>query len=163
MSCGADGFSMIPSLGEFTPVNESDFLEAENTRSSGGDSCNFEEFQRFESMFSKFVTVVREFFLPPERLRFALVPERSMLSSLGIGNSGTWLMMLYFAGCPNCSKVLREVNDLKSVLQMHASPVTEASFFFSDHLLIQNFTRSRYHDGGLSLKPVKPVLLDYNG
>ncbi|KAA8533352.1 hypothetical protein F0562_033115 [Nyssa sinensis] len=126
MKCGIGSeFTRIPWLGEFSPVNDSAFLEDENMRPGDGLSCSFEEFQRFESFFTKFMTVVREFSLPPERLRFGLVSKRSLLSSLGVGDSSSWLTMLYFVGCPSCSKVLREGDDLKNVLQMHNSLVTE--------------------------------------
>ncbi|KAK3023567.1 hypothetical protein RJ639_044952 [Escallonia herrerae] len=128
MRCGlGNEFSGIPWLGEFTPLNESDFQEAESMRSNNGGSCSFEEFQRYESFLSRFTTAVRDFFLPPERLRFGLISKKSLLSSLGVEDSGSWLMMLYSAGCPSCSKFLKEEDDLKSVLEKHASTVTEAS------------------------------------
>ncbi|KAK3015731.1 hypothetical protein RJ639_007783 [Escallonia herrerae] len=126
MRCGlGNEFSGIPWLGEFTPLNESDFQEAESMRPNNGGSCSFEEFQQFESFLSRFTTTVRDFFLPPERLRFGLISKGSLLSSLGVEDSGSWLMMLYFAGCPSCSRFLKEEDDLKSVLQKHASTVTE--------------------------------------
>lgn len=121
MNCGIDsGSSANPWPGEFSPINGSDFLDSEN-----GVSCSFDEFQRFEAFLPKLMTVVKEFFLPPERLRFGLVRERSLLSFLGVQDSDPWLMMLYFAGCPSCSKVLKEGVDIKSALQMQASPVLE--------------------------------------
>ncbi|KAL6981177.1 hypothetical protein U1Q18_022806 [Sarracenia purpurea var. burkii] len=138
MTCSVqDGVRGMPWLGEFGSVSESDFLEVKNTSPTVGISCSFEEFQRFDSFFSTFVSVAREFFLPPERFRFGLVPERSLLSSLGVEDSGlglssldvsdsvSWSMILYVAGCPHCSRVLREGDDLKSALQMQNSLVVE--------------------------------------
>ncbi|XP_057482113.1 uncharacterized protein LOC130769028 isoform X3 [Actinidia eriantha] len=133
LTCGAqNGVSGVPWLGEFSSLSDRDFLEAKNTSLNVGISCSFDEFQRFDSFFSKFMTVAREIFLPPERLKFGLVPERSLLSSLvdvsgsrlsflDVGDSDSWLMILYFAGCPTCSKVLREGDDLKSALHMQNS------------------------------------------
>ncbi|XP_028119984.1 uncharacterized protein LOC114317458 [Camellia sinensis] len=138
MTCGVQsGASGLSWLGEFSSVTEIDFLVAKNMSPTVGISCSFEQFQRFESFFSKFMTVAREFFLPPERLRFGLVPERLLLSSLGVGDSGSWFSsldvgisgswstILYFAGCPSCSKVLGEGDDLKIALQMQSSLLVE--------------------------------------
>ncbi|KAK2635754.1 hypothetical protein Ddye_030546 [Dipteronia dyeriana] len=112
-------FGGIPWLGEFSTVNDSDpFQETPNMISGVGLSCNFKEFQRFESFFSKFMTAAREFFLPPERHRFGLVSERSLLQYFGIEDSDSGLAILYLAGCPSCSKILKEEDDLKGVLQM---------------------------------------------
>jgi hypothetical protein len=88
-------------------------------------SCTLQEFQQFDSFFSKFMIVAREFFLPSERHRFGLVLERSMLSSLGLEDSGSWLAMAYIAGCPSCSKIIEKEDDLKNVLQMDNSVVME--------------------------------------
>lgn len=88
-------------------------------------SCTLQEFQQFDSFFSKFMIVAREFFLPPEKHRFGLVLERSMLSSLGLEDSGSWLAMPYIAGCPSCSKIIEKEDDLKNVLQMGNSVVME--------------------------------------
>lgn len=141
MNCGIDsGSSGNTWPGEFSPINGSDFLDSEN-----GVSCSFDDFQRFEAFLPKLMTVVKEFFLPPERLRFGLVQERSLLSFLGVQDSDPWLMMLYFAGCPSCSKVLKEGVDIKSALQMQASPVLEVCFavmLVAYHLFIQYNMRS---------------------
>ncbi|XP_059633395.1 uncharacterized protein LOC132276133 [Cornus florida] len=126
MTCGTEnGFNGIPWLGELSSVIESAFLKSGNMSPSVGFSCSFEEFQKFETSFSEFMIVVRENLLSPERIRFGLVSDRSLLSSLGVEESSSWLTMLYFAGCPNCSKFLREGDDLRSVLRMHNSLVTE--------------------------------------
>lgn len=127
----SNGFSGIPWLTEFSLVNESDpFKETENMMSGGQLSCNYTEFQRFDSFFSKFITVAREFFLPPEKHRFGLVSERSLLQYLGIGDSDSWFATLYLAGCPSCSKIFKEENDLKSILQMNNEIVAEVTHIF---------------------------------
>ncbi|KAL7610533.1 hypothetical protein Lser_V15G10913 [Lactuca serriola] len=121
-----DELSGLPGLDEFAPLNESDFLEAEKMRSSDEASCGFEEFQLFESSLYNFTTSVRDFFLPPERLKFGLVSERSLISSLGVvGDTSSWLMMLYSAGCPNCAKIFKEGSDFKRIIQNNESPVME--------------------------------------
>lgn len=71
------------------------------------------------------MNIAREFFLPPERHRFGLISERSMLSSLGLEDSGSWLAVLYFAGCPSCFKILEEEDDIENFLQMDKSVVME--------------------------------------
>ncbi|WVZ04125.1 hypothetical protein V8G54_024931 [Vigna mungo] len=71
------------------------------------------------------MTVVREFFLPPERNRFGLVSNRSMLSSLGVGDYGPWFVVQYQAGCSSCSNILKEEDDLNHVLQMNNYYVKE--------------------------------------
>ncbi|KAJ0974347.1 hypothetical protein J5N97_016312 [Dioscorea zingiberensis] len=83
------------------------------------------KFQRFESFFTKFTTTAREYFLPPERQRYGLVTETSLLPFLGVSDPETWFAMLQFPLCPNCSKMIREIDDLHAVLQMHDSVVTE--------------------------------------
>ncbi|XP_019413697.1 PREDICTED: uncharacterized protein LOC109325662 isoform X3 [Lupinus angustifolius] len=110
--CKADlsinkGFFEAPWLGEFASVNDGEFT-----------SCTSEEFERFHSFYLKFMTSVKEFFLPPERHRFGLVSDRSMLSSLGIGDSGLWFAVHYIAGCSSCSTILKEENDLNYVMKM---------------------------------------------
>eukprot|EP00257_Ricinus_communis_P017390 XP_015575816.1 uncharacterized protein LOC8276653 [Ricinus communis] len=128
--CGIqDGFSEVPWFVEFSSVNASAFLQDTDAEDIKPDvrssSCTYEEFQQFESFFSGFMNVAREFFLLSERYRFGLVSERSLLSSLGIGDSGSWSTMLWFNGCPSCSRILKEGDDLKSALLLHESIVPE--------------------------------------
>ncbi|ESR50760.1 hypothetical protein CICLE_v10030666mg [Citrus x clementina] len=126
MKCGIEsGFSGIPWIDQFNLVNANDTHETEKAATGIGLSCNFEELERFELFFSKFVNAAREFFLPPERHSFGLVSNRSLLQYLGVEDSESWLAMLKFAGCPSCSKILKEGNDLKSVLQMDNGIVSE--------------------------------------
>ncbi|KAF3966371.1 hypothetical protein CMV_009525 [Castanea mollissima] len=104
LKCGVENsFNGVPWLGQFSSVNETaSFKEVEN-----------------------FMIVAREFFLAPERHRFGLVSERSMLSSLGIEDSSSWLALLHVAACPTCSRILKEEDDLKDVLQMDSAVVME--------------------------------------
>ncbi|KAM3753509.1 hypothetical protein ACB098_03G099200 [Castanea mollissima] len=127
LKCGVENsFNGVPWFGQFSSVNETaSFKEVENVSSSVLSSCTLQEFQQFDSFFSKFMIVAREFFLDPERHRFGLVSERSMLSSLGIEDSSSWLALLHVAACPTCSRILKEEDDLKDVLQMDSAVVME--------------------------------------
>lgn len=126
MDCDVDNlFSDMPWLSEFTSANSNAFPAAENMSLNNGPSCKVDEFQHFESFLPKFLTVSRDLFLPPERLRFGLVPDRALLSSLNVKDSGSWLVTLHFAGCPSCLKVLREGDDLKAFAKIQAWPVAE--------------------------------------
>ncbi|KAJ6365896.1 hypothetical protein OIU77_002457 [Salix suchowensis] len=131
MKCGMEnGLGGIPWLGEFASVNDSAPLQETDSQDSvdlkpGAVSCSLEESQKFDSFFSSFMTDVREFFLPPERHTFGLVSEKSLLSPLGVEDSGSWSVMLYYNGCPSCSRILKEGDDMKRVLQMEKSIVTE--------------------------------------
>ncbi|XP_039113829.1 uncharacterized protein LOC120249405 isoform X2 [Dioscorea cayenensis subsp. rotundata] len=119
------GLSTCPWAGEFTWVNASDF-KGTKTRDSGlGLSCTRQEFQRFESFFTKFMSTAKEYSLSHERQRFGLVTETSLLSFLGVSNPETWLIVLPFPACPNCSKVVQEVDDIHAVLKMDDSLVME--------------------------------------
>ncbi|KAL7090687.1 hypothetical protein ACP275_12G057200 [Erythranthe tilingii] len=125
-SCGSDnGFSGIPWSSQFTHVNNSLVKDTENLTFSAGESCTLYEFQQFEAFLPKLIRVAREFFLPPEGRRFAVVRDRSLLPLLNIEEAGSWFMTVHFAGCPSCSQILKEVDDLKTVLQAQASPVLE--------------------------------------
>ncbi|XP_055804089.1 uncharacterized protein LOC129873107 isoform X2 [Solanum dulcamara] len=126
VDCGVDNlFSDRPCLSEFASANSSAFLAADNTSLTSGASCKIDDLQRFESFLPKFLTVSRELFLPPERLKFGLVPDRALLSSLNVKDSGSWLVTLHFAGCPSCLKVLKEGDDLKAFAKIQAWPVAE--------------------------------------
>nr|GMD62771.1 Protein disulfide-isomerase [Ipomoea batatas] len=125
MDCDIDdGVGFIPQLNKFSLGNESALTNAGNT-THGGSSCEINEFVHFKSFLEKSLTVTREFFLPPERLKFGLVPNRSLLSVLNIEDPGPWLMTLQVAGCPTCSNVLKEDDDLKTIIQTQASLVAE--------------------------------------
>ncbi|XP_065869466.1 uncharacterized protein [Euphorbia lathyris] len=114
-----DGFSVIPGIGEFSADNASSAFQYTGniaTANSGVSSCTFEEFKKFDSFFSSFMNVARELFLPSERYRFGLVSEIPLVSSLLAEDSGSWSTMLYYNGCPSCSKILKEGDDLKTFL-----------------------------------------------
>ncbi|CAI0378055.1 unnamed protein product [Linum tenue] len=132
LTCGSESaFTGIPSIGEFSSGNDSlthqedEYWDAENARSGTGLTCTYEQFQKFDAFFSKFMAVAREYFLPLEKHRFGLVSERSLLSSLGIGDSGSWVVMLSYNGCQSCSRILRDNDDLASILQSEKCIVTE--------------------------------------
>ncbi|KAD3641929.1 hypothetical protein E3N88_31153 [Mikania micrantha] len=130
ITCNVDEqLNELPGFGAFIPLNESDFWEAKKVESSDGDpsSCSFEEFQLFGSALYNFTSLAREFFLPPERLKFGLVSERSLVSSLGVADTGSWLIMQYSNGCPSCAKVFKRESDLKRIIEINSSPVLEAS------------------------------------
>lgn len=140
------GLSTCPWAGEFTWVNASDF-KGTKTRDSGlGLSCTRQEFQRFESFFTKFMSTAKEYSLSHERQRFGLVTETSLLSFLGVSNPETWLIVLPFPACPNCSKVVQEVDDIHAVLKMDDSLVMEVGFhivcgsYFSTSLLVMQWS-----------------------
>ncbi|KAL5702557.1 hypothetical protein ACHQM5_027763 [Ranunculus cassubicifolius] len=115
----------IPWVGGFTTTNDSASSEPESTLPGVGLSCTYDEFQQFESFFSKFMTFARASFLPPERQRFGMISERHLLSSLGVGDPDSWLVMIHFAGCSNCLKILKKGDDLRTAFDMHQLPVNE--------------------------------------
>ncbi|KAL3655886.1 hypothetical protein CASFOL_000282 [Castilleja foliolosa] len=118
-------FSGVPWPTHFTSVNVSLVKEAEHMTLSAVESCDLYEFEQFKGFLQKLVTFAREFFLPPKRLRFAVVSERSLLPLLNIEETGPWSMIVHFAGCSNCSQVLKEVDDLRVILRAQSSPVLE--------------------------------------
>ncbi|XP_020214255.1 uncharacterized protein LOC109798406 isoform X3 [Cajanus cajan] len=113
------GFCEAPWLGELTSLNYDPLEGAKDRNNHVLHSCSSEEFERFHSFYLKFMTTVREFFLPPERNRFGLVSNRSMLSTLGVDDYGPWFAVDYLAGCSSCSNILKEEDDLNYVLQMN--------------------------------------------
>lgn len=124
-------FGGVPWVADFSRVNESaQFKEAENVSSGISTSCAFEEHQKFDSFFSSFKSVARDFVLPPERLRSGLVSDRSMLKTLGIQDSDAWMVVLHFAGCPSCLKIVKNADELHNVLQMDNSIIAEVGLFF---------------------------------
>ena len=126
LTCGLeDGISGSHLHGGFTLANQSALNQNENRSVGYGKSCTMEEFQRFESIFTKFTAIAREHFLPPERQRFGLISERSLLPFLGVGSPETWLIILHSSACPNCSVIFQEEEDLRTILQNHHSLVIE--------------------------------------
>ncbi|CAH9102714.1 unnamed protein product [Cuscuta epithymum] len=145
MECDIDDRSgFIPHLNKFSLGNDSTLLEAE-FMSHGSSTCGIKEFVHFKSFLEKTVIAAREFFLPPERLRFGVVTNKSLLSVLNVEDPGSWLMTLQVAGCPTCSIVFKEGNDLKNAIQTQVSPVAELE--------------DDSDDAGLSLPANKPSVL----
>lgn len=118
----------LPWQSEFSLVNENFSPEVGGTSVGSSLACSLDELQHFQSFFSKFMNVVREFLLPPERVQFGLISERALLSELNIESNDSWLMTLHYAGCPSCLKLLTENDDLKIVLQTEGAVVGEASY-----------------------------------
>lgn len=117
----------MPWLGELSSLN---YSTSEVGEVAGSDSsCNFEEFRRFETFFSKFIASVREFFLPSERQKFGLISERALLTHLQIEKLDSWSVSVQHAGCPHCSKNIHEVDDLRSVLLDNGGIVLNVSNF----------------------------------
>ncbi|KAL1324408.1 hypothetical protein HN51_034570 [Arachis hypogaea] len=114
-----NGFCEAPGLGESASVNDGLLEDSKDTTFHVPYSCSPEQFEWFHSFYLKFMTAVREFFLPPERHKFGLVSDKSMLSSLGVDESGSWFAVLYQAGCSSCSKIIKVEDDLNYVLQMN--------------------------------------------
>lgn len=124
------GFWEAPWLGEFTSVNDDRLWVFKDQNSHYLHSCSYEAFERFHSFYEKFMNAAKEFFLPLERHRFGLVLDRAMLSSLGVGDSGSWFAVHYQAGCSSCSNILKEEDDLNNVLQRNNYFVKEVNTTF---------------------------------
>nr|CAD1836217.1 unnamed protein product [Ananas comosus var. bracteatus] len=114
-----------PWEGGFALANQSVSQQIENREADTGMTCMMEEFKLFESFYTKFVALAREYFLPPERQRYGLVSERSLLPLLGIDSQEMWLLMVHFSGCPNCSILVKEGDRIRTVLQSHHPLVKE--------------------------------------
>ncbi|KAM7271549.1 hypothetical protein ACFE04_030763 [Oxalis oulophora] len=129
--CGLQsGFSGsgLPWSDDFSVLNKSDYNSNqgyENFTSGDGLFCSGEEFQKFESFFSKFMTIAREYVLPPQRHRVGLVSNRSLLPSLGDQDPCLWSIMVLFNGCPSCTKIIKDSDNLKGALQTDGSIVME--------------------------------------
>lgn len=127
MQCGLENEANgIPWLGEFSSLSDN----TQEVEEVGADPhCNFEEFHRFESFFSEFITSIREFFLPSERQKFGLISERALVTQLQVGELNSWSVSVQYAGCPSCSKNIHKGNDLRSVLQDDGGLVLNVSAF----------------------------------
>lgn len=88
-------------------------------------SCTSENYHEFKSFFLEFMKIAREYFWPPERHRFGLISERSLLPFLDVGSPQTWLVVVKFIGCSNCSILVHEGDDLRTILQTHHTLVEE--------------------------------------
>lgn len=129
MQCSIRGdLNGIPWLREFESASGAASWSSKETILDNGYSCSFQEFTLFESFFSTFMTVARELFLPPERQKFGLIVRRSLVSLLGVEEPNAWSVMVHYAECPSCSKMLNELDDFKSFMQFDNSIVVEVSF-----------------------------------
>ncbi|GMI88437.1 hypothetical protein like AT3G19780 [Hibiscus trionum] len=130
LKCGVEnGIAGIPWITEFSMVNDSvSSRESDYLKFGLGLSCTLKEYKQFDSFFSKLIDVRREFLVPPERLRFGLISHRSLMSLLDVEDSGTWVAVMYFKGCPGCSKVIKDEDDLKNALMTDNSVVRELQF-----------------------------------
>ncbi|KAG9442281.1 hypothetical protein H6P81_018135 [Aristolochia fimbriata] len=109
----------------FVSENQSAPLEVENRYNNSDLSCSFEEFQKFKSFFANFTKVMQDHFLPPERQRFGLVSDPSLLSSLGVEFLHSWVLMVHVSGCPYCSGLLKEGDNLEDIMTRELALVQE--------------------------------------
>ncbi|GMI83826.1 hypothetical protein HRI_002051900 [Hibiscus trionum] len=124
LKCGVENV-----IAEFSMVNDSvSSGESENLKFGLGLSCTLKEYKQFDSFFSKLIDVRREFLVPSERLRFGLLSHRSLMSLLGVEDSSTWMAVLHLKGCPGCSKVIKDEDELKNALMTDNSVVRELQF-----------------------------------
>uniref|UniRef100_A0A0E0M8Y9 Thioredoxin domain-containing protein n=1 Tax=Oryza punctata TaxID=4537 RepID=A0A0E0M8Y9_ORYPU len=111
-----------PWKGGFTLANGSVSDQSGITTDENRKLCSVEKLQQFESFYAKLTALSRDYFLPPEKVRFGLITERSSLPSLEFINEGTsetWFLSVHYLGCTNCSIVAKEGDDLRSLLQSY--------------------------------------------
>uniref|UniRef100_A0A0E0R0K0 Thioredoxin domain-containing protein n=1 Tax=Oryza rufipogon TaxID=4529 RepID=A0A0E0R0K0_ORYRU len=111
-----------PWKGGFTLANGSMSDQNGITTDENRKLCTAEKLQQFESFYAKLTALSRDYFLPPEKVRFGLITERSSLPSsefINEGNSETWFLSVHYLGCTNCSIVAKEGDDLRSLLQSY--------------------------------------------
>ncbi|XP_042376258.1 uncharacterized protein LOC121969972 [Zingiber officinale] len=124
LTCGVeDGLGSLDWFNEYTLANHSAPEQLENGGSNM--SCTTEEFKRFESFFNQFTSIAREYFLPPEKQRFGLISEISLLPFLNLTSPDKWLVVLHVSGCSNCTMIVPEGDDLRKILQTHQSIAME--------------------------------------
>lgn len=58
------------------------------------------------------------------------------MSSLGVEESGTWMAVLYYKGCPGCLKVLTDGDEFKTAILTQDSVVQEV--WICLHLSVPN-------------------------
>ncbi|KAL6883760.1 hypothetical protein ACP4OV_011174 [Aristida adscensionis] len=119
---GGDQLTGSPWKGGFTPANGSVSYQIENANVGNRKLCTVQNFHQFESFYTKLTAIAREYFLPPEKIRFGLITERSLLPTLDAINERdpeTWLLAIHYLGCTNCSVTVKEGDDLRSLLQSH--------------------------------------------
>ncbi|KAL2329123.1 hypothetical protein Fmac_022550 [Flemingia macrophylla] len=151
------GFCEAPLLGEFTSLSYGPLKGSKDRNHHVLHSCSSEEFERFHSFYLRFMTTVREFFLPPERSRFGLVSNRSMLSSLGVGDYGPWFAVNYLDGCSSCSNILKEEDDLNHILQMNNYFVKEVNKTFLTFVPYSTVFVEMLEGNGHDQEPILPA------
>ncbi|XP_062200707.1 uncharacterized protein LOC133903374 isoform X2 [Phragmites australis] len=113
-----------PWQGGFTLANESVSDQIKNTNDGNRKLCTVERFHQFENFYAKLTAIAREYFHPPEKVRFGLITERSLLPSLAVVNEvnqETWFVTIHYLGCTTCSVIAKEGDDLRSLVQSHHS------------------------------------------
>ncbi|XP_044971284.1 uncharacterized protein LOC123431665 isoform X1 [Hordeum vulgare subsp. vulgare] len=121
---GGSQLTGSPWKGGFTTANQSGSDQIEISTDENSKLCTVRKFQQFESFYAKLTALSREYFLPPEKVRFGLVTEKLPLSSLDIANasnSETWFLSIHYLGCTSCSVIAKEEDDLRSLLQSYHS------------------------------------------
>ncbi|OQU91612.1 hypothetical protein SORBI_3001G214600 [Sorghum bicolor] len=110
-----------PWKGGFALANESVSEQIGNTN-DGYRKCTMQKFHQFESFYAKLTSIAREYLLPPEIAKFGLITERSLLPSLDVvneGNQETWFVTTHHMGCKTCSVIVKDGDDLRSLVQSH--------------------------------------------
>ncbi|KAK9699358.1 hypothetical protein RND81_08G169400 [Saponaria officinalis] len=114
-----------PWAGKFCAENGTSFPRNADMPTTFGTSCNFNEYKKFESFFSKFIAAARDAFLPSQRQRYALISDTLLLSPLSIEVSDPWSLIISYSGCPSCVMKINEETYLQDTLEMHDLPVIE--------------------------------------
>jgi hypothetical protein len=117
-----------PWKGGFTLANESVSDNIENTNNGNKKSCTVQKLHQFESFYERLTFIAREYFFPPEIVRFGLITERSLLPSLDVVNEvnpETWFLAIHYLGCTTCSVVVKEGDDLRNLLHCHDLNIKE--------------------------------------
>jgi hypothetical protein len=108
--------------GGFTIANQSVSDQIKIPTDESRKLCTVQKFQQFESFYARLTSLSREYFLPPEIVRFGLITDKSSLPSPDVvneSNSETWFLSVHYVGCTTCSVIAKEGDDLRSLLQSH--------------------------------------------
>ena len=111
-----------PWKGGFTIANQSASDQIKISTDENRKLCTEQKFQQFERFYAKLTALSREYFLPPEIVRFGLITDKSLLPSADLvneSNSEAWFLSVHYLGCPACSVIAKEEDDLRSLLQSH--------------------------------------------
>ncbi|XP_078441945.1 uncharacterized protein LOC144711778 isoform X2 [Wolffia australiana] len=84
---------------------------------NGGTSCTSNKFREFQSFFSELNEVAREFALSPQRQRFAVISDRSLLEFLSLRDPADWQLLIHVSGVPSPLNVLENVDELRVTLR----------------------------------------------